>query len=78
MSVGTLSKAYLLPTVQAGRPLASAPLAVILTLAGLITATVETSPVGEIAKIALAPASATYVIPLAVAVAYGWVSLMPE
>ena len=68
---------YFLPTVQSGRPLALAPLLVTLTLAGGIRATVDTTPVAEIAKTALAPASATYVTPAAVAVAYGWLSLGP-
>ena len=40
------SKAYFLPTAQAGRPNASAAALVTLTFAGGTTATVETTPVG--------------------------------
>src|SRR3954451_5088234 len=60
-SVGTASTAYFLPTVHRGRWLAPAAAVVTLSLTGLRAATVEKTPVGEIATTALAPASATQV-----------------
>ena len=58
-SVGTASRASFLPTRQAGASFASTACLVSVTLTGLRAATVENTPVGESARIALAPASAT-------------------